>query len=1415
MADDITLTVRVRDLTRGELSQLRQRLRAADRDMRSLGGTSAQAAERAQRLSRGVNTLTGRLAQLQRTGSMANADMDHMRRTMGLLSRDLRMAARSGDITEEQFQSLRNELDDTRLAFDYLDRDLRRHSAVAQRAARDAAAAQRESTRRQMADARVIDAARRRMLRAETAAYREASRRQAAMQREELRRQMSEGRQIVALRRRLLQAEAAAYREEEARQRQIVATRQQAANQMAAILRRQENDLRQHIARMAAMSGDDHTMSIRFRNTGDGDLRRMARALRDMNDTVGTLSGSSGRANRNIAALTDNLRTMSQVLQNARRDGNLTRRDFNALSNGLIDVSQSARTLRSSGDLTRSGLRGIRRDVALLQAQLGRMNGDGTVFTRMNGHLLIFQRRMRDTDAHASLLRRSINRMGDAGAGGLRGAIAGVSGLLAPMQRLGSAININKRWTAILIAALVLIGPIAQALGAVLVTALGGAFVALGAFALRGEKEVRSAFNRMRGTIGSTVRASAQPLTDVLATAMDEVGTAVGEMQGQLTQAFTATAPLVSNLFGGFTDLAARALPGFTAALMEAGPVFEGFRTAMGDIGDGLGEMFAAMTAGGGAEGLQDVWENLGDEIRDVLVDIGEFINAMSQSATASAMLSAVFETISGILIVVEGAFRAVDAILGPLISKMDELGLTSGLLGVLGSALEGLGLSSVNTSTGIFRVRDANEAAAAAAREHATAVSDLTKQIQGLADLNRSHLDSQAAQAAALTKATEDSTKYSDALKMNNGQLDLTSTAAQEAYKLLSDLASATKESTNKAMEANAPWEQVRANWQKSYTDLVNLADGMGLSKEQARLLAETILGIPPTKEIWLQARVEQARSDIQSVLTEFERAPDTETITVDALTADAVAALRSVGLIVTQLPDGKTRVDTATGEATTAIAVLRGLLNNLDGTTVNTYTNHNITTTKRTVVLGGTGPYRGKEMPLAASGGLLPRFAGGGEMQHFPNGGYVQGPGGPLSDSVTASFASGARARVSNTEFVVRASSVQKYGVNFLNSLNEGRLKLPGLAKGGKVSTETKSARSDLARQFGISTMGKAAGYRNTSFQKDFGKPGSLSDLVGNINEVIGLIKKAFSGGTEKSLLSRMSGIGKTLIKYEQKLIKVNSSLDKATDKLNDLKQASGALRTTVANGVISDGNITRLASGEGKVKVNDILNSLRQSQEKSNAFSSALTQLKDRGVSKTIIEQVAEAGIGGGGLETAQALMRATPDQIDRINMMQSSIGTAATAAGKIASEALYGAGIKAAQGLVDGLTKNQKAIEAAMMRLAKSMEKSLMKALGIKSPSRVTRRIGEYTAEGFAVGMKENRSIDTAWASMLNPKNRAAGSGGVSGAAGGGGGEIIIPIYIGNQLLDEVILDSNRRTVRTRGGNVQAVFGTRTR
>jgi TP901 family phage tail tape measure protein len=58
---------------------------------------------------------------------------------------------------------------------------------------------------------------------------------------------------------------------------------------------------------------------------------------------------------------------------------------------------------------------------------------------------------------------------------------------------------------------------------------------------------------------------------------------------------------------------------------------------------------------------------------------------------------------------------------------------------------------------------------------------------------------------------------------------------------------------------------------------------------------------------------------------------------------------------------------------------------------------------------------------------------------------GGYVSGAGTPTSDSIPAMLSDG--------EYVIRASSVNKFGQDFLDNINAGRL--PGFKRGGRVNT------------------------------------------------------------------------------------------------------------------------------------------------------------------------------------------------------------------------------------------------------------------------------------------------------------------------------------------------------------------------
>lgn len=1169
---------------------------------------------------------------------------------------------------------------------------------------------------------------------------------------------------------------------------------------------------------------DDITLTIRVRDMSRGELSRLQGRMRDLQRDFNRTSLSTRGASQNFRHMGTDISRLNAQFRRMADTGRMSRRELNQMHGDLNLVSSGLRRAARDGEITRARFRAMSHDVDVLRARMRLLGRDGDVFHRMGDRLIIFQDRIRRTHTHATGLRRVLGQMGDWGSGGMRGAILGLGMLIAGFRKFNAMLPLTKRWVGIILATILLIGPAAQLVGALLVAALGGAFIALGALALKNSNTVKRAFREMKDSVAADVRDAAQPMEGRLAQGIEQVGKSVSLMKPALESAFRATGPLISNFFGAFTDLAGKAMPGIVLALQSMGPAMAGFRQGMGLIGKGFGDMFDAMTRNGGAAALGQVWVTLGDEMRHLLTNIGEFINFASKSSTATMILVTVFRALSGVLHLVEAGLSAIDSVFGGMFRNIMDSGigidkLSEGMTG-LGASFNTSGKDAATLTSELDevnraleetrRMRDAvddldipdtmkdrlksqydeseasllsqretlTQAIAAAeaeaatkTRSHAAAVEALRASIIALNEQNLNRLDAQAAMEKSFDDAVEKAKELKGKVTIGDtGILNMDTEAGRQAQEIMSAIAKSTTEYVAKLTEAKAPQADINAAWARGREQLLGLHDNLGVSKSALEAYAAIVLSTPESVTTTLKAETEQGQANVKKLRDKIATVPKE---TKSTATVEAFRAMERLSAV-----ESKMRA--------------------LDGTVATTTVIH------RTLneIITNSKTYRSVHDIVGATGGL---FTGNNFAKRgFADGGQVFGPGSGTSDDIFAPW-------LSSGEFVINAKRTKQY-LPILEAMNKGQLKLGmGFAKGGKVSPEAKSARSDLARQLTISSIGRAAGYKNTEFEKSLGKPGSMADLVSAINEALGDIKKAFGG--KSSLATRMNAVGKTLINYEKKLVKVNSTLDKTTDKLNDLKQASNDLRSSVAKGVISESNITRLASGEGKVKVTDILNEMRQNQDKANAFADALAQLKERGVSKTIIEQVAEAGIGGGGLETAQALMRATPEQIGRINVMQAAIGTAATSAGKIASDALYGAGIKAAQGLVDGLTKNQKAIEAAMMRLAKSMEKALKKALGIKSPSRVTRRIGEYTAEGFVIGMEKNRRIDTAWASMLNPKNGAPGPGGATGGAGAG--EISIPIYIGNRLLDEVILDSNRRTVRTRGGNVQTVFGARTR
>ncbi|MEU5596699.1 phage tail protein [Streptomyces sp. NPDC020298] len=607
-----------------------------------------------------------------------------------------------------------------------------------------------------------------------------------------------------------------------------------------------------------------------------------------------------------------------------------------------------------------------------------------------------------------------------------------------------------------------------------------------------------------------------------------------------------------------------------------------------------------------------------------------------------------------------------------------------------------------------------------------------LRQSIQALNDVNRAGLGGMIAFNQSIADAAKAAKDNAGALSMTHGQLNLNSQKARDAASALQDLADKTDSAASSARDAGSSWETVNGIYAKGRSGLIKYAEQMGLSSTQAKALADQILRIPG-KTARVQMNTEDATRDLNAFNAKVRASPGAKSVTLKTLSGAAEQVLEAFGYHVTHLKNGSVKITAIAGGALSQIHNVQGAVNALHGKTIGI----GVYTTKymRTVQQGGvhSGPQL-PGMPGAARGGLMPRYADGGDVQIAPTG-LVRGPGTGTSDSIMALFESGARGMISHTEFVVNAKATQKY-LPLLQLINKD--KLGHFARGGLTSAE-KDARKQLHGEFGISYFGRRAGYRRTPFEHGLAVPTDVNALVSALNGVSGEIKKAFRGHTETSLLRQLNRAGKSLISYDKQLTKVTASLASAKSKLDDLKNSAAQLKSSVSSSIMQDSGIVTQAPQEGfALSSQDVVNNMATQASKTLTFSNQLQALKKRGLRADLLEQIASAGVDQGGA-TAQALMGASAAQIKHLNSMQSQMKKSADKAGSAVADSMYGAGIRAAEGLVRGLEKKQKAIERQMLKIAKGMERAIKHALGIKSPSTVMAQVGDFTALGFAHGI----------------------------------------------------------------------------
>ncbi|OSZ58664.1 hypothetical protein OQI_20370 [Streptomyces pharetrae CZA14] len=356
-------------------------------------------------------------------------------------------------------------------------------------------------------------------------------------------------------------------------------------------------------------------------------------------------------------------------------------------------------------------------------------------------------------------------------------------------------------------------------------------------------------------------------------------------------------------------------------------------------------------------------------------------------------------------------------------------------------------------------------------------------------------------------------------------------------------------------------------------------------------------------------------------------------------------------------------------------------------------------------------------------------------------------------------------------------------------------------------------------IAKALGIASPSKVTKAQGRWIARGLvvGLTGSSKQVRAAALKLADIVRDSMAPGKKRTRALEIITLGsRRLLALAGREARVQTRLKAANRMLSDLVKARAKLVTDVKNSVLNSANITSLA-GDGPVSAETLLTKMTDSLAKARQFAANLAALRKKGVRSDLIAQIAQAGVEGGS-EAAAALANANSGTIKQINSTQAQIVTAAGKAGTIAGDALYGAGIQAAKGLVRGLSAQKQAIERAMLNIAKNMQAAIKKALGIKSPSRVLAdQVGRWIPPGVVAGMQRTApQLDAAMRSLVRPElatpERPLGAPTMAPLIGGQAGGGMVRVRIDVTGADSEFKRMIRKLVRVDGrGQVQILTG----
>jgi TP901 family phage tail tape measure protein len=353
----------------------------------------------------------------------------------------------------------------------------------------------------------------------------------------------------------------------------------------------------------------------------------------------------------------------------------------------------------------------------------------------------------------------------------------------------------------------------------------------------------------------------------------------------------------------------------------------------------------------------------------------------------------------------------------------------------------------------------------------------------------------------------------------------------------------------------------------------------------------------------------------------------------------------------------------------------------------------------------------------------------------------------------------------------------------INAKKSINQ-RIHEEKLAEKAEDKAKAKAkAEKDAAAARKESIADSATDFRRDVRHGDFqtGVTGGASGAYSAIDQARNSILPNLTGKAKDALKKALDEAEKSAGKLYKQLDGVDKKLEAANEKAAELQGISDEVKGGLVGGfslgsVSQSGTVnpfTGKVTGGGPGSAGQgMLHAAQAYAAKVKVFAGKLKQLADKGFQGVILQEVAAMGVDAG-IPAADALLSLNANDTKALNQAYKDIADFSGQAGQAVTEGFYKGGLKAADGVVDGLEAKKKQIQQSIMDMALEMQDALWVALGLPPKNKKKKKDTQGTTfVGSGTGVQSSAMSDAS--ARLSSGVTVPGGYGASGSSGSGYG-----------------------------------------